>query len=262
MCVIVVKPQNAILDKDNLENCFDANPQGAGFAVAKDNGSTILKKGYFKFDEFWKDVEEYIKPEDVAILHCRIATHGNKDEGNTHPFIISDKDEDLRNTYCVTTRSVAAHNGVLRNCIPEFKSILSDSQEFVKKILSDPFIYEGLFHSQPMRDLISEYLGSLNKLAILSPEREYILFGTFLECKGIKYSNSSYIRTYSEKDYYDNWYKDINSNKNILPKTESKKDDSIKRGTCALCDQHGLIEFITEVPLCQNCIKALGSEII
>ncbi len=259
MCVIVIKPQGIVLDKDNLKNCFDSNSQGAGFAVSKGDGTIILKKGYFKFDEFWKNVEKYIQPNDVAILHCRIATHGNTDEGNTHPFIVSNKEEDLRNTDCITTRLVAAHNGVLRNCLPDLKSILSDSQEFVKKILSDPLIYEGIFTSQPMRDLISEYLNS-NRLAILSPTGEYVTFGTFIDSKGIKYSNSSYLRSvFSERDYYNKYY---NEHKNLPPKIEDKVDNSVKRGSCALCDQYGLVEFIMEVPLCQNCLKALSPEIV
>ena len=45
MCIAIVKPRGVSLAEARLRLCFENNPDGAGFAIATDQGVTI-HKGY------------------------------------------------------------------------------------------------------------------------------------------------------------------------------------------------------------------------
>ena len=52
MCIAIVKPRGVSLAEDRLRLCFENNPDGAGFAIATDQGVAI-HKGYTTFSAFW-----------------------------------------------------------------------------------------------------------------------------------------------------------------------------------------------------------------
>lgn len=86
MCIAIFKPAGKTIEKDRLAQCFKANPDGAGFMVAK-NKELIILKGFFTFDEFWEAYQPY--ENEVAAIHFRIRTHGAIDVENCHPFAIN-----------------------------------------------------------------------------------------------------------------------------------------------------------------------------
>ena len=54
MCVILYKPKNVKLPKDNiLFNCFMNNDDGAGYTYAVNN-NVIVKKGFLNYTDFIK----------------------------------------------------------------------------------------------------------------------------------------------------------------------------------------------------------------
>ncbi len=92
MCIAVYKPKEAVLTKRTLKNCFDNNPDGAGFAYPNDEGTKIeVRRGYFGFRKFWRDYKAVQDKEKPMLIHFRIATSGCIDEENCHPWRIDEK---------------------------------------------------------------------------------------------------------------------------------------------------------------------------
>lgn len=88
MCLAIFKPANKKVLKYQMENAFDSNDDGAGFAYPL-NGKVVIEKGFFKFADFWKAIVPHMdKP---MAIHFRWSTHGKVDETNCHPFKINDE---------------------------------------------------------------------------------------------------------------------------------------------------------------------------
>jgi glutamine amidotransferase len=97
VCLAIYKPPRVIVPRDALANGFDSNAHGAGFAYVQ-NDTLVTVKGLFTFDAFWSAYNPHRYKQ--AIIHFRWATSGLHDEGNCHPFAISDD-------------TAMIHNGVL-----------------------------------------------------------------------------------------------------------------------------------------------------
>ena len=101
MCLAIYKPAECMPDWGALEEGFQSNDDGAGFAAVAD-GKVIVSKGHFTFDDFR---EAYLPYQHLqSAVHFRWATHGKTDVLNCHPFRISDE-------------TALIHNGVLSICL-------------------------------------------------------------------------------------------------------------------------------------------------
>ena len=121
MCVIIYKPKAVPIKAKTVEDAWDQNPHGAGFAarVGK-NGNWVIRKGFMKLEDFKEAVLGYQFNE--MLLHFRIATHGAINAENTHPFYHEEGES-----------SVLFHNGILS----DFGSKeLSDSRDFFIRVVS------------------------------------------------------------------------------------------------------------------------------
>ena len=98
MCVAIVKPSGVPIPERNvLKICFKNNPDGAGFAYCR-NGKNYICKGFFTFSHFWNALmSANIKKNEAALIHFRVATHGNIDKFTCHPFLITDNYDSLLN---------------------------------------------------------------------------------------------------------------------------------------------------------------------
>ena len=75
MCIIVYKPKKQNLpSKEILKNCYERNADGCGYTFTINN-KVAIKKGYFDFDKFYKDVtsdfEKYKLFDKNLIIHFR-----------------------------------------------------------------------------------------------------------------------------------------------------------------------------------------------
>lgn len=163
MCLAIFSRPNARPPKEALLNGFENNKDGAGYAYAYE-GKLILKKGFFSFDEFWNSFKAI--PDGVPILiHFRKATHGPKNAENCHPWQINE-------------HHAMIHNGILRQH-EESDTACSDTGRFVEKILRPVFYKDPLCRdwAEPwMHDLLENYIGTGNKMVILSSTGEFSLF--------------------------------------------------------------------------------------
>lgn len=187
MCILVFKPKGIKFpSKETLKNCFEANPDGSGYAWIDRSGISHIRKGFLTFDEFFKSLSQNMNKLvsfDVS-LHFRFATHGSVSSGNCHPFPISCRIDDLKCTHLDGNFKIMAHNGIissLGNRARKTKSDLSDTMVFSKELKSF-----GENNKQNRKILDS------GKFVIMDRKgsRRY---GNFIEDNGIFYSNDGYL---------------------------------------------------------------------
>lgn len=200
MCIAIYKPEGKIIPYNTLKECYDSNPDGAGFMYAEDK-QLHIQKGFFSLKDFYK---EYVKHQDKkAVLHFRIKTHGKIDKTNCHPFAINN--------------SVGfVHNGIINGF---GDSDHSDTIGFNNNVLQ-PLVNKWgnlAIFQDPLKDLIEARIG-YSKLIFLDRHGNHNIFN---EHKGVWddevwYSNTSYkpyvapVTTWKDTDYsYGNWRKPV-----------------------------------------------------
>ena len=215
MCVIIVKDKRGTLPKkETLKNCFERNPDGAGFMYVE-SGKVVIDKGYMNFKSFYRHYKRLCKKFDNfenknLVMHMRISTSGGVERENTHPYPITDNFEDMFKLYYRTDVGLA-HNGIISATKPskeqESKKI-NDTMLFNKIYLAD--IYEHwseCFDNQAFLAGIAEITNS--KFAILDKEDNLHTIGSFTDYDGAKFSNTSYI-SYKYDGYKYGTYKSYN----------------------------------------------------
>jgi predicted glutamine amidotransferase len=202
MCVIIVKDKNQTLPKkDTLKNCFERNPDGAGFMYVE-SGKVVIDKGYMTFKSFYKHYKKLCNKFNNfegknLVMHMRISTSGGVERENTHPFPITDNYQDMFKLYYRTDIGVM-HNGVISASRPskdEEAKKINDTMIFTKEYLNR--VYED------WKDCFKNYafitgvnILTSSKFAILDKDENLTLIGTFYEYEGAKYSNTSYYALY------------------------------------------------------------------
>jgi len=270
MCIICVKPKGINLpDKDLLDRCFTNNPNGVGFAIHKENQENVyIQKGFMKFDDFYNTlIQQDIQDNDEVIVHFRLATSGRVDSGNTHPFVITSKKLLLRETSCITHKTVMAHNGILSQFSDKSKKY-SDTQLFITNILADKKVYAGLYTSKAIQRLLTDYI-STDKLAFLNARQGILLIGEFIEYKGCLYSNSGYEyprwRYYPALNYQSSFRRFKGNEKRYttsdIPEDEFTDAYGFEKGTtqysCDYCGKYKTVKWNEYIQsyLCKACRK-------
>ena len=244
MCIIVAKRKGLELPtKEILRNCFNYNSDGAGI-MFNDGNQVFIEKGFMDFNSFYSRLEALDKEfnlvnSDLA-LHFRISTSGNVDQGNCHPYPISTETSQLRNLSLVTDIGMA-HNGVIRKHIPETRSILNDTQTFIKNFVYNMYSSNKEFLTVGANiKALEEEAGS--KLCFIDKDNMYIIGKFIEETNGILYSNDTYLsydygwgyEDYSvDFDYFDMFDiegepLDVKDFTFILSKLEFVKEDTVK----------------------------------
>jgi hypothetical protein len=191
MCIAIYKPADKILSQETLKECYDANPDGAGFMYAQ-NKKLHIEKGFFSYDSFYKAYKEHEHKQ--AVIHFRIKTHGKIDTTNCHPF-------------AVNNAIGFVHNGII-NGFGDTNH--SDTIGFNNAILQ-PLVHKwgnlALFQD-PIIDLIEGRIG-YSKLVFLDRHGNHKIMneGKGLWDDGVWYSNNSYkpyvapVSLYKPKEY-------------------------------------------------------------
>lgn len=185
MCIIVVKPSGEeIPDNITLERCFMNNPDGAGM-MFREGDKVHIEKGFMTPRDLidtlqWMEEDIGLTGRDV-VFHFRLATHGEKSPGCTHPFPLSKNIEDLT-ALSINTRAGIAHNGILYQYAPGKGSRISDTMVFVRDMA-----HNGI-------DEKTHYMmknGRGQKFCLLAVDHLFI-YGDFLYEEGLYFSNNSY----------------------------------------------------------------------
>jgi hypothetical protein len=189
MCIIAIKSAGAKINWRRLENCFDNNPDGAGFAYHAKSGAVAISKGYMDFKTFKRAVKDIgLTRKHEILFHFRIATHGAVNESNCHPFPLS-ADKDSLTALDITSTVVIAHNGIIGD-LPASKT-MSDTMIFIRDYLAPlgAAVTDAATHK-----LIGKAAAG-SKFAIMTTAGISTI-GTFTESSGWMYSNDSYSNDY------------------------------------------------------------------
>lgn len=188
MCLIVLKPKGAnnSLSKDKFVNALKTNPHGIGIAYS-DGGKLQIEK-FANPKDMADEIYAKIENKDAYLIHFRYATHGEKNEENVHPFLITEG-------LCV------AHNGVISK-YPEINKAWSDTRNFVEGVIK-PYIKEHGKESYKSKDFIEfveSQIGS-GKMVFVDENMDYSIAnekaGSWVD--GCWYSNTYSVESYEEK---------------------------------------------------------------
>lgn len=195
MCIIASIPKGVgVINESTLQNMTNNNSHGFGVSYIKNDEIKIYKTMDSK--KFVSNVMEiqskYSKSSDI-LIHCRIATSGNTDIKNCHPFKVDNN-------------TVFAHNGVL-DCVEPTQS-MSDTRMFNKVFLKN--MQPNFLGSIKVREFIGEIINS-DKMVFqtINPaldKNTYIINKDLgVEQNGIWFSNNSYKARNLVSNYtYDN----------------------------------------------------------
>lgn len=218
MCIIVVKEKGVSIPSDDiLENCFNNNSDGCGFAYCYKN-KVHLEKGILNVEGLKAQLlklESLTGEKDLKnipmIIHFRIGTSGGINKEKTHPFIISNKYKLLNKIKCDNLDMVMCHNGILSNFT--YNKELSDTQNFIRDVIFPLYKHDKEFYKKDyINNLLYRIIGDNNKLAFLTSDGTITLINkkAFIKDNGVYYSNSTYKKSYS---YYTNYNYNYYSNK-------------------------------------------------
>lgn len=258
MCVICVKPEGVEMPPwDTIESCFWSNPDGAGFAIARD-GNVMVKKGFFDLNDYIDNIKSLdVSKDESFLMHMRIATHGGKGWECTHPFPISNSWSEMHKRE-YTAPSVVAHNGIFSGIgSTSEKKKISDSMVFAK------ILYESKLHIKAMRsdywaNILKRTVGPSNKVAIMYKNGQVFINGDdWYKEEGCYFSNKSYrgliTNGYSPFDYMGSPYEDYcedpygcfkgedaywnSRNPRVYKQVLAYKEDALQltSGVCPMC---------------------------
>ena len=181
MCLAIYKPNGVEIAQRYLRHGFHNNMDGAGFAVCINNKIAIFK-GYTTFDSFMEAYKPHATR--AAIIHFRIATHGETTTKNCHPFGLHDN------------RYALIHNGII-NIDTKFQKEMSDTWHFAELVLS-PMLKTLAFDHPALKYLIETSIGSFNKIVMLRGDGAHMIFNERHGAwnKGAWFSNDSYKHGY------------------------------------------------------------------
>ena len=184
MCIIALTTKGKLVKKEKLLNMTRSNSHGFGISwIENGKVKTFKSMDNKKFIERAIDIQSKFYNESEILIHCRIATSGKTDIKNCHPFPV---DND----------TVFAHNGVLDEEVAEGTATKSDTRIFNDRFLKQ--LKPDFLKTRHMRKIIGELIGSYNKLAFLTvnkdlPKNAYIINKSQGEIDdGIWYSNGSH----------------------------------------------------------------------
>jgi hypothetical protein len=178
MCIAIARPANSHISKETLQQCFDSNPDGAGFCVEHE-GNLQIHKGFFTFESFYNAYEPF--QHQKALIHFRIKTHGLLNTDNCHPFSVSDE-------------VVFIHNGIIQG-VPH-----SDTE-------SDTIVFNNMYIKPTVRNwgksslvapafkgLVEKFIGGSKLAFFIKGEEEFLIYNEKLGnySEGVWYSNTSW----------------------------------------------------------------------
>ena len=211
MCIAIAKPMGVDVPNDDiLTNCFNNNPDGAGFAF-NHNNEVVIRKGYMKLKDFLDAFHKYNEKFDFknrgVLIHTRITTHGGTNPQMCHPFPINSDEGALKKIEYASPFAVV-HNGIISLTSAEAtrKKDMSDTAIFVQKYLTKIAKNKKWFGNKANIELIEELIDS--KMAILNGSGKIAMTSGFTEDNGVFYSNSSYKENRYKRVYGWDWYDD------------------------------------------------------
>jgi hypothetical protein len=158
MCVIIYKPEGAIVSDRLFDQCWKLFSHGSGYAVWE-NGRWVYEKGFMEKEKFYEGVKEFIHSENTrVVLHFRYATEDAEGKRNilpefTHPLEI--QLQDTKALLFVNGRFSESYKGIVG--APKVKRFVEDINKLklkrwqYEKLLAENGLLEGLLQHRGER---------------------------------------------------------------------------------------------------------------
>ena len=188
MCIIIFHPANTpAVKKKTLAQCWKKNSDGAGYSILNHETKTwAVSKGFMSWASFWRSFNSHkLKRDSTWVAHFRIATSGNTDGGNTHPFPVCQNLKKMR-AVTYTTKKIAYHNGR----IGAGDGIFSDSMVHIQKYIAPLFAH---ITNSKFKIIIEKLCDTKSNRWLLTTGDKVYLLGDWETDKGVYYSNKGYI---------------------------------------------------------------------
>ena len=192
MCVIIYLEEGTTIDRDELEDAWFTNPDGAGF-MYQDNGEVKMERGFMNREEYINRVLELVGKYNIA-LHFRITTSKQVNKLQTHPYC----SENINLIKHHTKNEVIAMNGIVK---ADYKHRVgwNDTMCYIADNK-----YEFSVANQHIIDMIEEETGC--RWIIMRPN-EVLLSKGFKKRDGKWYSNTNHLDRFV---YYTTGFKKSN----------------------------------------------------
>ena len=177
MCVIIYVPKKSTISKEELKEAWSVNPDGAGFAIQKDN-KVEFKRGFMNYHEFEAEVTPLIGQYNL-LLHFRISTSNKVNKIQTHPY----KKGNVTLTKGTTNKPVICMNGVISK-----QQEYQDCNDTMSYIIDHNEAFANI--NQDVLNIIEEATGA--KWAVMTPDN-VLLSSKFEEENGRYYSNKNHL---------------------------------------------------------------------
>ena len=176
MCIAIVIPKGATVNKDYLHNGWCGNSDGGGFAYVR-NGKVKIVKSLMKW-KTWEDAyytAREANPDSPFLVHFRIRSAGSNTADNTHPYPLK--------------TGAVIHNGTLTGSGADWYRGLSDTAKFVEKF-GEHLTYDNVLSKK----LAMEAAIGYNKLAFLFNNGKFVIVNEDAGHwdAGVWYSNGSF----------------------------------------------------------------------
>ena len=140
MCIAIANTQNSPLSDEELTNCWENNPDGAGI-LYKEDGKLKIYKQLTSLDAFKSEYNRVIKLSN-CLVHFRVKSAGAITEDNIHPFMVHDNLGFI-------------HNGTITKL--KYDDVLSDTQLFNNNILKH--LDKDFINNYDIVEMIEDYVG-------------------------------------------------------------------------------------------------------
>lgn len=203
MCLISVLPKGTKKDTkevyDFIKNGFNCNRDGSGFMYKRNGDNKItIDKGYFNLDKLIDNIKALkLKEEDELVIHHRIGTSGKVIGENTHPFLISDKPEEINSKDITIDKPALVHNGMFYGIL-DYSSLnkdFCDSYAFARYIMTNKNVMDLLLNNKYLFKIIFNNIIGSDKVCFLFPDRDLVLLGDFIKDNDYYHSNSGYCKS-------------------------------------------------------------------
>lgn len=199
MCIIIAKKKGIPLPSnivDLIRTCFSRNQDGAGMMIKRAGTSEIfISKGYMHCHEIIEAVNKAdIHRNDEFVLHFRIGTSGLKDKKMTHPFVVSQSEDIILSNNIFVKLPCIAHNGIFSN-FAKARDDKSDTFYFTRDLLGKFNPNDGRRKKLKWQTKFRKAM-RYNRLAVMYPDRDMELLGSYIYSKGLFFSNRGF-KSYS-----------------------------------------------------------------
>jgi hypothetical protein len=205
MCLIIVKKRGTKVTSELYKSISRSyalrNKDGFGFSIKKPNSDIYISKGYLNLKSFILAIKSH-RPStgDELMIHLRKVSAGKKNVENCHPYVCSDKHDEIIQEEGYVKKPVMSHNGTFIKY--SYDKDHSDTYLFVKNVLSDINMANILkyLNKKDYTSSISLFIQT-SRVAIMYPNinkkfnNPLCMLGKweFDELSGLYFSNTSYL---------------------------------------------------------------------